>query len=295
MTKLAQSEGLGIVPVRVGNVTLRLVTDPALIKRALELDDPPTLGRGRFTRVASWYREGIFVITSGPEHARQRDVLGRPIWNDARTPEIAQRRATAMAAGWREGEPVDVWRAFRRLHFETDWEHLTGEQADEPLLRALETGDVWQPRLIQPLGTLLWRLPTGRGARKASALIDERVDALVEQRRRAPDATAVDQLSRLVRQAAEDGVTTDEQLRATVKLQFPDPIHDFLTWIFWALARNPVVEERWLEEIDRVLAGAPATVEDVGQLPYVPPVPLAAVRPSPPSLGLFRRGLAGPG
>src|SRR3954466_1045846 len=80
MTRLAQTAELGIVPVRTGNLTLRLITDPALIKRALELDGPPTLGRGRFTRVASWYRnEGIFVITSGPEHARQRDTLGRPI------------------------------------------------------------------------------------------------------------------------------------------------------------------------------------------------------------------------
>jgi cytochrome P450 len=155
----------------------------------------------------------------------------------------------------------------------------------------LETGDVWQPRLIQPGGTLLWRLPTGRGARKASALIDERVDALVAQRRRAPDPAAVDQLSRLVRQATEDGVTTDEQLRATVKLQFPDPIHDFLTWIFWALARNPVVEERWLEEIDRVLAGAPATLEDVARLPYVHRVLLETMRLYPPAFGIFREAL----
>jgi cytochrome P450 len=291
MTRLARGSELGIVPVRIGNVTLRLVTDPALVKRTLELDDPPTLGRGRFTRVASWYREGIFVITSGPDHERQRETLGRPIWNDPRAPEIAQRRAAATVADWREGDPVDLWRAFRRLHFETDWEHLTGEQADEPLLRALETGDVWQPRLIQPLGTLLWRLPMGRGGRKASALIDERVDALVAQRRRAPDATAVDQLSRLVRQAADDGVTTDEQLRATVKLQFPDPIHDFLTWIFWALARNPVAEERWLEEIDRVLAGAPATLEDVGRLPYVHRVLLETMRLYPPAFGIFREAL----
>ena len=153
MTRLAHGSELGVVPVRIGNVTLRLVTDPALVKRALELDDPPTLGRGRFTRVARWYRdEGIFVITSGPEHVRQRDTLGRPIWNDPRTPEIAQRRAAAMVAEWREGDPVDLWRTFRRLHFETDWEQLTGEQADEPVLRAFETGDVWQPRLIQPGG-----------------------------------------------------------------------------------------------------------------------------------------------
>ena len=291
MTKLAQTSELGVVPVRIGNVTLRLVTDPALVKRALEMDDPPTLGRGRFTRVARWYREGIFVITSGPEHVRQRDTLGRPIWNDPRTPGIAQRRTAGAIAGWREGEPVDVWRAFRRLHFETDWEQLTGEQADEPVLRAFETGDVWQPRLIQPGGTLLWRLPTGKGARKASALIDERVDALVAQRRRAPDPAAVDQLSRLVRQAAEDGVTTDEQLRATVKLQFPDPIHDFLTWIFWALARNPVVEERWLEEIDRVLAGAPATVDDVARLPYGHRVLLETMRLYPPAFAIFREAL----
>jgi cytochrome P450 len=292
LTRLAQGSGLGIVPVRVGNKTLRLVTDPALIKRTLELDNPPTLGRGRFTRVASWYRgEGIFVITSGPEHERQRDILGRPIWNDPRTPVIAQRRAAAAVADWEQGKPVDIWRAFRRLHFETDWEQLTGEQADEFILRAFETGDVWQPLLIQPGGILLWRLPTGRGARKASALIDARVDELVAERRRAPDPTAVDQLSRLVRQAAEDGVTTDEQLRATVKLQFPDPIHDFLTWIFWALARNRDVEKRWLEEIDRVLVGAPATVDDIRRLPYVHRVLLETMRLYPPAFGIFREAL----
>ena len=101
MTELAQTDELGIVAVRTGNLTLRLVTDPALIKRTIELDDPPTLGRGRFTRVTSWYGgEGIFVKTSGPEYARQRDDLGRPIWNDPQTPEIARRRAEAMSAGW---------------------------------------------------------------------------------------------------------------------------------------------------------------------------------------------------
>ena len=196
-----------------------------------------------------------------------------------------------MSAAWSEGEPVDVWHAFRRLHFATDWEQLTGEEADEPVLRALETGDVWQPKLIQPGGTALWKGPAGRGARKASALLDARVDALIQQRREAPDPAAVDQVSRLVRQAAEDGVTTDEQIRATVKLQFPDPIHDFLTWIFWALARNPAVEERWLQEIDEVLAGAPATAADTKRLPYVHRVLLETMRLYPPAFGIFREAL----
>ena len=273
-------------------MTLRLVTDPALMKRALELDDPPTLGRGRFTRVASWYREGIFVITSGPEHARQRDTLGRPIWNDPRTPEIAhavRRRVTAAGGGRASPRPLaGVPEAALRDRLGAADGRAGRRAAPARRSRPATSGS---PRLIQPLGTLLWRLPTGSGARKASALIDARVDALVEQRRRTPDDAAVDQLSRLVRQAATDGVTTDEQLRATVKLQFPDPIHDFLTWIFWALARNPVAEEQWLEEIDRVLAGAPATLEDVGRLPYVHRVLLETMRLYPPSFGIFREAL----
>ena len=222
---------------------------------------------------------------------RQADTLGRPIWNDPQTPPIARRRADEMSAAWKAGEPVDIWHAFRRLHFATDWEQLTGEQADDAVLSALEIGDVWQPKLIQPGGTALWKGPAGRGARKASALIDERVDARIKQRRESPDPAAVDQVSRLVRQAAEDGVTTDQQIRATVKLQFPDPIHDFLTWIFWALASNPQVEQQWLEEIDTVLAGAPATVEDVKRLPYVHRVLLETMRLYPPSFGIFREAL----
>ena len=104
----------------------------------------------------------------------------------------------------------------------------------------------------------------------------------------------MDQLSRLVRQAAEDGVTTDEQIRATVKLQFPDPIHDFLTWIFWALARNPAVEERWLEEIDQVLAGAPATVDDVKRLPVRAPGPAGDDAALSAGVRDLPRGAAGP-
>ena len=292
LTRLGHGRELGVVPVRVGNVTLQLVTEPALVQRTLELDDPPRLGRGRFSRVGAWYRgEGIFVKSSGDEHRRQRDDLGRPIWDDPATLEIARRRADETAATWRAGEPLDVWRAFRRLHFETDWEHLTGEQADEAVLGALAAGDEWQPRLIQPLGTLLWRLPTGRGGRKASALLDARVDALVAERRAAPDGPPRDQLARLVQQAAADGVTTDEQLRATVKLQFPDPLHDFLTWVFWALARNEAVEERWLEEIDRELEGRPATLADVDRLPYVRRVLKETMRLYPPAFGIFREVL----
>jgi cytochrome P450 len=290
-TKLGHGNELGVVPFRIGNTTLHLVTEPGLIERMLELDGPPELGRGRFSRVGAWYREGIFVVTDGPEHDRQRDVIGRPIWDDPRTVELATAGAEALAAGWREGEPVDVWAAFRRLHYETDWQQLTGERADEAVLAALMTGDAWQPRLIQPFGTLLWRLPTGRSGRRASALLDARIDALVEERRRRPDEPWQDQLARLVRLAAEDGVTTDEQLRATVKMQFPDPLHNFVTWVFWALGRNPEVEERWLDELDRELGGRPATAADLERLPYAHRVLMETMRLYSPSFAIFREAL----
>ena len=183
-----------------------------------------------------------------------------------------------------------MWRAFRRLHFETDWEHLTGEQADEAVLAALEAGDEWQPRLIQPGGTLMWRLPTGRGGRQASALLDERVDALVAQRRETPDAYQ-DQLARLVRQAAADGVTTDEQLRATVKLQFPTCCTTSSPGSSGRSRATRTAEERWLEEIDRELDGRAATLADVDRLPYVRRVLMETMRLYPPAFGVFREVL----
>ena len=87
-------------------------------------------------------------------------------------------------------------------------------------------------------------------------------------------------------------MTTDEQIRATVKLQFPDPIHDFLTWIFWALARNPIVEEQ-LAGGDRRGAGGRRGDRgaDVKRLPYVHRVLLETMRLYPPAFGIFREAL----
>jgi len=58
-----------------------------------------------------------------------------------------------------------------------------------------------------------------------------------------------------------------------------------------ALARNPEVEARWLEEIDGVLAGAPATAADVERLPYVHRVLLETMRLYPPAFAIFREAL----
>src|SRR3954463_14576617 len=62
LTRLGHGSPLGVVPVRVGNLTLRLVTDPPLGKRALELDDPPRLRPGPLPRGRAGGREGDFFL-----------------------------------------------------------------------------------------------------------------------------------------------------------------------------------------------------------------------------------------
>ena len=230
--------------------------------------------------------------TSGPEYARQRDTLGRPIWNDPQTPQIARRRAEAMSAAWREGEPVDVWQAFRRLHFETDWEQLTGEQADEPVLRALETGDVWQPKLIQPGGTALWKGPAGRGARKASALLDA-------ARRRARQAAA-----RVAgsgggrpalaarapgRRGRRDHRPADPRDRQA-PVPGPDPRLPDLD-LLGARAQPGRPSSNGWRRSTRCSPAPRRPSEDVKRLPYVHRVLLETMRLYPPAFGIFREAL----
>ena len=198
-----------------------------------------------------------------------------------------------MSAAWREGEPVDVWRAFRRLHFETDWEQLTGEQADEAVLRALETGDVWQPKLIQPGGTAaVDGCPPGRGARKASALHRR-------ARRRARQAAArgagpggggpaLAPRPPGRRRRRHDRRADPRDRQAPVP--GPDPRLPDVD-LLGARPQPASSRSSWLEEIDQVLAGAPATVEDVRRLPYVHRVLLETMRLYPPAFGIFREAL----
>jgi cytochrome P450 len=286
LTRLGHRHELGLVPLRLGTVRGFLVTDPEGIHAVLERDDPALLGRGRFLATERWYGGGLFFV-GGAEYDRQANDLGRPIWTDPRTPEIARRHAERLCGRWRAGEPFEAFGAFRELFFAVDWEQLTGRDDDPKAVRLLVDGNRWLPKLLQPFGTLVWRLPNpGRRSRER---LDEILDGIIAECRAAPpDEAPTSAVAAMVQQAAADGVTSDADIRSTVRMQYADPLHVWLLWTFYALARNPAVEDAFHEELDRVLGGRPASGDDVGRLPVLRRILMESARLYPPVHGIFR-------
>jgi cytochrome P450 len=285
LAALARSSPPGLVPFRIGTVPGFLVTDPGAIQEVLEGDDPALLGRGRFVATKRWFEGGVF-FTTGAEYDRQVDELGRPSWFDPRTPEIARRQAERTADRLRPDVAFEAFDTFRELTFAVDWEALTGRPDDPESLRRLVAVNRWLPRLIGPFGTVLWRLPND--GRRAVAELDATLDSLIADCRASPDDERVFGVAQLVRKADADGVTSDADIRATVKSQYADPLHAWAFWTFYALGCDPALERRWHEEIDGVVGNRAVTPADVERLPLTRQILLESARLYPPVQAIFR-------
>ena len=72
-----REDGRDVVPFKLGNQPMHLVTKSELLKAAMVNEDWPLLSRGRLMGLNRWYNEGLF-LTYGPEHHRQRDRALEP-------------------------------------------------------------------------------------------------------------------------------------------------------------------------------------------------------------------------
>jgi len=278
-----------LIPFTLGSLNCHLVARPDYLKLAMLNDDWPPISRGRLMGLQKWYTTGLF-LSYGPEHHRQRDELWKPLFEVPAIPELAVERAAARAASWQAGEDLEVYSELRSLCWSIDWEALTGTELEPDVLRALELGIEALAWLVLPLGPARWSwpLPQSRRTREASAMLDARVASMIAERR--SGGAYDDLLARLVRQADADAVTTDAQLMATVKMWFgADQLHALFTWTLYLLAQHREIEERWHAELDEVLGGRSATVDDIAALRFTRDVIKESMRVYPPVWGFFRQ------
>src|SRR5690606_15361018 len=108
-------------------------------------------------------------------------------------------------------------------------------------------------------------------ARKAVKDMDSYVYGLIQERRKENRDTG-DLLSMLLMAEDEDGSQmSDKEVRdeaVGLFLAGHETTANALNWTFWLLAQNPDVEAKLHEELDRVLGGRTARLEDLRQLPY---------------------------
>ena len=288
-----------VVPFKLGNQPIHLVKKPEYLKLAMENEDWPPISRGRLMGLSKWYNTGLF-LTYGPDHHRQRDEVWKPLFQDPQIPEIAVERTARRADSWAEGQPIEIYAELRSLGFAIDWEALTGTDLDAApdILEALILGIEALAWLILPFGPARWNwpLPQSRKTREAKRRLDSLIGLMISERRAQLTANGSgdqrgDLLTQLVREADADGsISSDEQIRATFKMWFgADQLHALFTWTLYLLGKNREVEARWHAELDEVLGGRPATVDDIKSLPYTVKMLKESMRVFPPVWGFFRK------
>ena len=135
----------------------------------------------------------------------------------------------------------------------------------------------WLARLIAPFPT--------------SGIFDEfdiKVDKLLTERGRAPEAEPKDLLARLIsaRDAETGGGMTAKEVRdqvVTIFMAGHETTAQALSWTFYLLSQHPDVERKLHDELATVLAGHTPRYEDLGELRYTRMVIEELMRLFPPA------------
>jgi cytochrome P450 len=200
--------------------------------------------------------------------------------------------AERAIAGLSSGAAVDVYDWMRNLAMRIAMRALLGLDPDEAG-RGAAAAEHFERALGYYGIDFHWRFLRGPGSpwRKLLAsrrILDEIVFSEVARRRADPDPNRQDILSLLISARGEGGEAfTDREIRDQVMtLMFAghDTSTSTVTFMLHELARHPDVVAKLQEEQDRVLAGAPPSVDQLErEMPYLDMVLDEVLRLYPPA------------
>jgi cytochrome P450 len=290
---------------RLLNVHAYLLAHPDYIRDLLLQHAGATIKSLALQRAKSLLGEGL-LTSEPPLHTRQRRLM-QPAFHQER---LLHYGAIMICTG---EEWLRRWDAMRLADRAFD---LHGEMMQLTLsivVRALFSSDLAPiahelsqlttlvvrmfPYLISPFGEYVehWPLPVSRRYRKARERLDSLIYGLISERR-GGESEGDDLLSMLLsaqdqEAAASDTQMTDRQIRdelITLFLAGHETTANALTWTWYLLSRNPEVEARFHQELDRALAGRPPNPADLPNLIYTNAVLSESMRLYPPAWGVSR-------
>ncbi|HET6333541.1 MAG TPA: cytochrome P450 [Polyangiales bacterium] len=266
--------------------------------------------------------EGLF--TSEGELWRKQRRMMSPVFHRAKIDALADvmvECAEHACASWSDGGVVDIAHETTRIAMNVAGRTLfgmdTSDEADE-IGRALTVSLDWAnyalratPVLLQmevrlallrgadrsnvlarPLNALaarlerpiMWPTKRNRKMQSAIALLDARVQRMIDQRR-ASNAAQHDFLSHLLHARDDDGgAMSDKQLRdeiLTIFIAGHETTATGLAWAMYSLARNPPLYARARATVD-ALGGRPPVVSDLESLEFLGCVFKESLRLYPP-------------
>jgi cytochrome P450 len=302
MTRLARDYG-DVSSCRVGFERIFFINHPDYVRDILVKHyDNFLKGRGG-PRAKHFLGKGL-LLSEGDTHRRQKR-LAQPAFHRQRIASYAavmSECSDRTAAGWRDGDVVDIWREMVRLALVVVGKTLFNadvESDSDEVGAAMKAAALRYRAFKLPLAGLLEAMPLPgvikfhRGKERLRRVVLK----LIEERRRS-NRDHGDLLSMLL--LAEDhgnGVQamTSEQIwdqALTFFIAGFDTIATALMWSWYLLSQDSSVEQRLHQEVDEVLAdGGPVTLGDLPRLGYTQQVLAESMRLYPPTWRIVRRAI----
>jgi cytochrome P450 len=242
------------------------------------------------------------LLSEGEFWRRQRKLI-QPAFHQEKITAYAQIMVDytqRMLETWSDGQTLDMHEAMMRLTlgivaktlFDADVSH-EAEDVDAALT-------VLMGKFLRQAGMALllprwFPLPTSQLLKHAVGRLDKVIYGIIEQRR-ASGQMSGDLLSAFLQTRDDEGVgMTDRQLHDEIMTLFlagHETTANVLSWAWLLLGQNPEVEQKLIEELDRVLNGKIPTPADLPRLAYTDMVLRESMRLYPPVWVIGRRALS---
>ena len=252
------------------------------------------------------------VTSEGKYHDLQRHLI-QPTFYPKRIKSYSDmmiKQANDMCNSWHDGEILDIHKEMTKLTLAIICKTVLGYDIDpehDEVGDALLTCMKYFNRLLMPFGELIEKiplLPINKGFQKAKKDLDSIVYRIIKEHRKnldkGYDKDSHDDLLFTLLQAQDEeagiGRMTDEQLRdevMTIFLAGHETTANALTWTYYLLSENPLIETRLQEELYSIFGNSrtPIAVADVPKLQYTEKVLTESMRLFPPAWALGRQAI----
>lgn len=248
---------------------------------------------------------GNGLLTSeGQFHLRQRRMI-QPAFHKKRIDAYAQcmvQYTRERTAQWHDGQHIDMHTEMMAVTLSIIAKTMFNAEVSadaEKVAHALDLVNDYQERYgIRWIGKIFdsLPLPSTKRLHKSLAELDAIMYRIIEEHCAADEDTG-DLLSMLLQAKAEEdgGKMSGQQLRdecLTLFLAGHETTAVLMSWAWKLLSENPEAEAKLHEEVDLVLGGRPARLEDVDKLVYSRYVVTEVMRLYPPAYGFGRQAIA---
>ena len=290
-----------ITHIHAGPIHSYLINHPNLIREVLVTKGKSFHKWERQKRVFRKIDGDGLINSEGDFWLRQRRLiqkafLPRRLGRYAETVvELTRRRLDR----WTAGAAINLDQEMSQLSLEITGETLFGVNLGDRAAWLGETAEVLRETFIREFLALVplpdWLpLLSKRRMRRAIRDLDTFITGIIRDRRASGEDKG-DLLSMLLLAVDEQGDgrgMTDRQARDEAVTLFNaghDSTSAALAWSCYFLARDPAVQERLREEVEAVLGGRVATLEDLPRLTFADRVVTESLRLCPPTPALINR------